>query len=62
MAQPGKQDWTYYPLVTLPRPLDIVWCRFPKDEKPSRPGPKPRPALVRSFELSKDHTGARGLR
>lgn len=28
-----------------PRPGDIVWCRFPQDLA-TRPGPKPRPALV----------------
>ena len=59
MGQPGKAGWTYYPLLTLPRPLDIVWCRFPAVEMPSRPGPKPRPALVRSLYLNKDHTRAR---
>lgn len=25
---------------------DIVWCRFPEDERIGTPGPKPRPALV----------------
>lgn len=29
----------------LPRPGDIVWCRFPEDRL-SAPGPKARPALV----------------
>ncbi len=29
----------------VPRPGDIVWCRFPKD-KLSAPAPKARPALV----------------
>ena len=29
----------------MPRPGDIVWCRFPHDLTP-QPGPKPRPALV----------------
>jgi len=32
----------YYP---LPRPGDIVWCRFPADSLPG-PALKPRPALV----------------
>lgn len=47
---------TYYDIATLPQPLDIVWCRFPTSEMPKQPGPKPRPALVRSILLSKDHT------
>ena len=58
MSQPGKAGWNYYPLVTLPRPLDIVWCRFPTAEMPSRPGPKPRPALVRAVFLNRTHTRA----
>ena len=58
MAQPGKKGWSYYPLVTLPRSLDIVWCRFPTAEMPSKPGPYPRPALVRSVFLNPDHTKA----
>ena len=29
----------------LPRPGDIVWCKFPQDKK-LVPGPKARPALV----------------
>lgn len=29
----------------MPRPGDILWCRFPEDLVP-RPGPRPRPALV----------------
>ena len=29
----------------LPRPGDIVWCKFPQDKK-LIPGPKARPALV----------------
>ncbi len=37
MTQPAR--WP------APRPGDIVWCRFPQDLA-TRPGPKPRPALV----------------
>jgi hypothetical protein len=59
MARAGKSSWTYYPLVTLPRALDIVWCRFPTRETPSNPGPKPRLALVRSVYLNPTHTRAR---
>lgn len=33
---------SYWP---IPRPGDIVWCRFPEDLQRA-PGPKPRPALV----------------
>lgn len=29
-----------------PRPLDVIWCRFPLREAPDEPGPKPRPVLV----------------
>lgn len=59
MAPPGKAGWTYFPLVTLPRALDIVWCRFPLNEAMSKPGPKSRPALVRSVFLNRAHTWAR---
>lgn len=61
MALAGKKkpDWTYYPLVNSPRSLDIVWCRFPTAEMPSRPGPKQRPALVRSVLIDKSHTKLR---
>lgn len=45
-----------FSVATLPSPLDVVWCRFPEDEMPKKPGPKPRPGLVRSVRLSKDHT------
>ncbi len=59
MAPAGEAGWTYYPLLSLPRALDIVWCRFPTRDKPSNPGPKSRPALVRSVYLNKNHTRAR---
>jgi hypothetical protein len=39
-------NWTYYPASTTPNALDIVWCCFPELSE-LRPGPKPRPALVR---------------
>jgi hypothetical protein len=39
---------TYLPSEPTPTALDIVWCRFPYEELPDQPGPKPRPALVRS--------------
>ena len=49
-------DWTYYPLTTLPGRYDIVLCRFP-EEGDERPGPKARPALVRTTAVM-DDTGA----
>jgi hypothetical protein len=39
-------EWTYYPVSTLPGALDVVWCHFPTHLDLSKPGPKPRPALV----------------
>ena len=51
--------WTFYPLLKLPAPLDVVWCRFPLEEAGlAVPGPKARPALVRSVLLTKDHQRA----
>lgn len=35
-----------YPFETLPRPLDVVWSRFPYDEQRGVPASKPHPALV----------------
>lgn len=58
MAQRGNAGLTFYPLVTIPKPLDIVWCRFPEAENPNKPGPKSRPGLVRSLALNKDQTKA----
>lgn len=58
MGQPGKAGLKFYPLVTIPKPLDIVWCRFPQVEKPNVPGPKSRPGLVRSLALNKSQTRA----
>ena len=51
-------SWSYYPIHTIPRSLDIVWCRFP-NLKLDEPGPKNRPALVRAVSLNKSHTKAR---
>lgn len=34
------------PADTLPAPLDIVWSRFPYDNKPGEPGEVAHPALV----------------
>lgn len=42
--------WSFFPLTTLPAPLDIVWCRFPFVEAPDSPA-KSRPALVRKTLL-----------
>lgn len=59
MVPPGKRRWTYFSLQTVPRPLDIVWCRYPFDEfGPEQPGPKSRPGLVRSILLNRGHTRA----
>ena len=44
-----------YDPTTLPRPGDVVWCRFPFREMPGKPGPKPRPAVVRAVFLDR-HT------
>jgi hypothetical protein len=30
----------------LPKPLSVVWCRFPYDQKPGVPGVEPHPGLV----------------
>lgn len=57
MAQRGKR-FTYHSLTTLPKSLDIVWCRFPQDVAPHDPGPKRRPALVRGIALNRDQTKA----
>ncbi len=39
--------FAYYPLSTAPAPYDIVWCRFPYEEAPDKPGPEPHPGLIR---------------
>lgn len=45
-----------YPISTLPAPYDIVWCRFPFHPELDKPGPYPRPALVRNAALMDDDT------
>lgn len=54
MAQRGKPRWSFLPVSTLPRPLNIAWCWFPLDEQPGTPGPKHRPTLFRALKLSPD--------
>lgn len=44
-------EWKFYPPNTAPKPLDIIWCRFPLVEDPAEPGPKARPALVRLVKV-----------
>lgn len=44
-------EWSYYPVTTLPAPLDVVWCQFPSHLDLSKPGPKNRPALVAETAL-----------
>lgn len=58
MDQLGDEEgnWSYLPFVTVPTALDIVWCRFP--ELGLNPGPKCRPALVRSVALTEGHKHA----
>jgi hypothetical protein len=53
-----KGSFAYYPLHTIPTALDVVWCRFPQDEWPDKPGPKERPALVRAVGLYDKQTKA----
>lgn len=48
------QAWSFLPIATLPRPLSVVWCRFPIDELPKKPGPKPRPGLIRALKVARD--------
>lgn len=53
-SQPGNAAWQFLPITTIPTALDVVWCRFPFTEIPDQPGPKERPALVRSVKRTKD--------
>jgi hypothetical protein len=46
-GEPPGPEWTYHELGSLPRVLDIVWCRFPYDFDTLQPGQKARPVLVR---------------
>lgn len=48
----------FYHISTIPKPLSIVWCKFPLEESPKKPGPKSRPALVRLIMTSKCKTKA----
>lgn len=57
MAQHGKR-YDFLSVLTIPRSLDFVWCKFPLEELPKAPGPKFRPALVRAIKLSPDQTMA----
>jgi len=52
----SKDSFNYYPVHTMPTMLDVVWCRFPEQENPKQPGPKPRPALVRAVYMYRDHS------
>ena len=47
-----KRGWTYYPVSTLPAPLDIVLCRFPQSLNLQEPGPKNRPGLIVQTAIS----------
>lgn len=47
-------NWSFLPFSTLPAPCNIVWCRFPYVEEADRPGPKPRPALVKRASSDQD--------
>jgi hypothetical protein len=38
--------WSYYPVSTLPAPLDVVLCKFPEDLDLQKPPLKTRPGLV----------------
>lgn len=46
-------SYACYDPTTLPRPGDVVWCRFPFREMPGKPGAKPRPAIVRAVFLDR---------
>lgn len=45
---------TYYPIESLPKALEILWCYFPVDENPGKPGPRHRPCLVRRVAMDPD--------
>lgn len=51
---------TAYPASTLPEPMDVVWCRFPYDETPGKPGDIAHPALV--FEVMEYREGKYAVR
>lgn len=46
MSSPGELKLEWWPPGTVPPPASIVWCNFPHDLAPDRPGPYARPALV----------------
>lgn len=51
----SASSWTFYNTALHPvRVCDIVWCRFPEDLMNPKPGPKPRPGLVRAVRKKKD--------
>jgi hypothetical protein len=52
---PGKLPWDFFPFSTLPAPTSIVWCRFPYVEEVDKPGPKPRPAIVKRASADQDN-------
>ncbi len=45
-------QWNYYPITTLPAPLDVVWSHFPFDGSEVEPGPVPHPALIAQTALN----------
>jgi hypothetical protein len=49
-------EFRYYAVNTVPNPLDVVWCLFPKEEFPHLPSEDPHPCLVRTIELDRRHT------
>jgi hypothetical protein len=60
MDPPGEAEstWHYYSIHSIPSPLDIVWCHFPEEHDYEKPGPKPRPGLVRAVRLNRERTRA----
>lgn len=40
--------WTFLPIAILPKPDDLVWCKFPHSNDRGKPGPCVRPTLVRA--------------
>lgn len=50
----GLKDFSFYPLSTVPAPYDIVWCRFPYNEKPDFPAPEHHPGLIRQSFADQD--------
>lgn len=48
---------TPFPISTLPAPNEIVWCKFPYHDSLGKPGPKPRPALVKNVARLPNNAG-----